>query len=87
MPILNNIMDHKVIVPAIRQGLEQGRRESREAAKQEEAIIILKRLISERFGALPVSAEERLSKLSTAELEDLGVRLFKVASMTDLFDC
>ncbi len=75
-----------VIGPAIRQGLEQGRRENREAAKQEEAVIILRRLITKRFGTLPTSVEDRLSKLSLAELEDLGDRFVDATSMTDLFD-
>jgi flagellar biosynthesis/type III secretory pathway protein FliH len=90
MPILNDIMDHRVIGPAIRkgiaQGLEQGRRESTEKARQEEAVAILRRQITKRFGTLPASFENRLTESSTAELEDLSERFVDATSITDLFD-
>ncbi len=86
MPILNDIMDHKVIGPAIREGLEQGRKEGREEGRESEAMAYTRRLINERFGPLPPAAEDRLSKLSTTELEDLGVRLLKATSLADLFE-
>jgi hypothetical protein len=35
MPILDDIMDHNIIGPAIRKGLEQGRREGRLEAMRE----------------------------------------------------
>ena len=78
MPILDDIMDHDVIGPAIRQGLQQGR--------QEGELAILRRLIQKRFGPLPAWADERLTKSSIADLEDLSLRLLDVSNINDLFD-
>jgi len=73
MPILNDIMDHEVIGPAIRQGRQEGRSE------------ILKRLLEMRFGSLPAWVEPRLSALSVSELDDLLVRVFDVTRLEELF--
>ena len=90
MPILDDIMDHDVIGPAIRRGLEQGREEGREEGREQgtqtEALAYTRRLLSRRFGTLPTAIEDRLSKLSTIELEDLGVRLLDATALSDLFD-
>ena len=48
-------------------------------------VTILRRQLTKRFGALPAAIDERLSMLSTAELEDLSVRLFDVKSLDELF--
>ncbi|HMJ62214.1 MAG TPA: DUF4351 domain-containing protein, partial [Bryobacteraceae bacterium] len=74
MPIMHDIMDHEIIGPAIRQGMQQ------------EGISILRRLIEKRFGPLPASAEERLTHLSITELEDLSIRVLDAKGMDDLFD-
>jgi predicted transposase YdaD len=82
MPILDDIMDHGVIGPAIRQGIQQGRQEGR----QEEGLAILRRQINKRFGPLPALAEQRLTKLSVAEIEDLSLRLLDAKTVVELFD-
>jgi predicted transposase YdaD len=68
LPILDDIMDHDVIGPAIRERMQKGRKE--------EGLSMLRRLIEKRFGPLSGWAEERLTKLSISEMEDLSVRLF-----------
>jgi len=73
MPILNDIMDHKIIGPAIRQGRQEGE------------LSMLRGLIGKRFGVIPPSIEERLSNLSVAELEAVSLRLFDARSLDDLF--
>jgi predicted transposase YdaD len=73
MPILDDIMDHDVIGPAIREGVQRGE------------LTILRRQLNKRFGALPAWAEERLTKLTTTELEDLSLRLFDAKSIDELF--
>jgi hypothetical protein len=92
MPILNDIMDHGVIGPAIRQGVEQGlaqgRREvvqAREEARHQEALVLLRRQINARFGSIAPSHDDQLAKLSLPDLEDLGVRLFTATSIYELF--
>ncbi len=81
MPILDDIMDHDVIGPAIREGLQQGRQEG----LQKGELTILRRQIGKRFGALPTAVDERLAKLSTAELEDISLRLLDAKSIEELF--
>jgi hypothetical protein len=68
MPILNDILDHEVI------GREYKRGE----------LTVLRRLIAKRFGSLPPWVEERLSKLSAKELEDLSVRVLDVTTIEEL---
>jgi predicted transposase YdaD len=86
MPILNDIMDHKVIGPAIREGLELGRREGAEQGRRDEAFAILRRQITKRFGPIPALVEVQLKQLSAAELEDLGERFVDAKSLAELFD-
>jgi len=86
MPILDDIMDHDVIGPAIRQGLERGLERGNQIGKHEEAMAYTRRLLTSRFGALPASVEDRLGRLSTAELEDLGVRILEAGNIGDLFE-
>jgi predicted transposase YdaD len=74
-------MDNDIIGPAIRQGLQQGRQEGR----QEGELTILRRLMIKRFGPLPSWADERLTTLSTTELEDLSLRLLDAPTINDLF--
>jgi len=93
MPIMHDIMDHEIIGPAIRQGLQQGmqqglaegRQQGLQQGKQQEGISILRRQIEKRFGPLAPALEERLSGLSIAELEDLPLRVLDAQSVNDLF--
>ncbi len=73
MPILNDIMDHGVFGPLIRQGRKEGE------------LTILRGLLGKRFGDLPAWVDERLTTLSTGELEDLSLRLFDAKSLEELF--
>jgi hypothetical protein len=82
IPILNDILDHKVIGPAIKQGLRQGLQQGR----QEGALAVLRKLIEKRFGALPVSVEECLASFTEPELEAVSVRVLDAKSIDDLFE-
>lgn len=68
MPILNDILEHKVL------GREYKRGE----------LAVVRRLIEKRFGSLPSWAEERLAGLSPSELEDLSVRVSDATTLEDL---
>jgi hypothetical protein len=81
MPILLDIMDHSVIGPAIRKGLEQGRQEGRKQALQG----VLARQIKRKFGSLPTRVKSRLAKLSEPELDDLALRLLDASQLEELF--
>ena len=47
---------------------------------------MLRRLIQKRFGAFPAWADERMSKLSVTEIEDLSLRLLDAKDLDELFD-
>jgi len=73
MPILNDILDHEVLGREFKKGRQEGR--------QEGELIILRRLIEKRFGAMPSWAEKRLATKSVSELEELSVRVLDVQSL------
>ncbi len=73
MPILNDILDHDLLGPAILQGRQEGRQE------------VLRRMLQKRFGQIPDWVETRLTSLPAADLDELGVRLLDAAAFEDLF--
>jgi hypothetical protein len=58
VPILNDILDHEVIGPEIKKGIQMGELKT------------LRRQIKKRFGTVPNWGVERLVKLSAKELEE-----------------
>ena len=93
MPILNDILDHKVLGREFKrgrqEGLEEGRQEGleegRQEGRQEGELSLLRSQIEKRFGPLPASAERELARRSGQELSDLGLRLLDVNSLEELF--
>jgi len=77
MPILDDIMDHDFLGPLIRQGRQEG------IIRGE--LTILRHQLRKRFGELPAWVDDRLTNLSTSELEDLSLRLFDAKSIDELF--
>ena len=90
MPILDDIMDHDVIGPAIRQGrqegISEGRQEGIHQGRREEVLKLFGGLIARRFGPLPASLDERLTKLSIAELEELSLRVLDARTIDELLN-
>ncbi len=84
MPILNDILEHKVLGREFKKGREQGLEQGLEQGRQGEALRVLQRLIERRFGAIPSWVEQQLISLPAAELEDLSVRLLDAVSLEDL---
>jgi hypothetical protein len=80
MPILNDIMDHEVIGPAIRQGLKRGREEGEKAA----SLKLVKLFVEKRFGEIPAYVEARLTAMSTDELDLIAGRVLDAPSLEDL---
>lgn len=72
MPILNDIMDHQVIGPAIRKGRLEGERS------------IILRQITRRFGPIPVSARKRIESFTAVKLERISLRLLDASSLKEL---
>lgn len=80
MPVTENILDHELIGPAYRSGLQQGRVEGR--LEGERAVLL--KLLEKRFGPLPASVTARLDQSSTEALEDIGIRLLDAGSLEEL---
>jgi hypothetical protein len=76
MPIHIDILENKVLGREFKRGLHEG--------KLEGELTVLRRQIEKRFGAMPSWAEERLAGRSTAELEELSMRVLDAPSMEDL---
>jgi predicted transposase YdaD len=81
MPILNDIMDHKILGPAIRQGRREGRKEGLQEGKQE----VLRRILQKRLGQIPDWVETRLMSLPAADLDELSVRILDASAFEELF--
>ena len=68
MPILNYLLDNKVLGREFKRG----------------ELTVLRRQIEKRFGAIPNWAEERLVGRSATDLEELSVRVLDAQSIEDL---
>ena len=68
-PLLNDILDNRVLGREFKRG----------------ELSLLRRQIEECFGPIPKWAEDRLTALSAAELEELGVRVLKAKTIEELF--
>ncbi len=68
MPILNELLDNKVLGREFKRG----------------ELTVLRRQIEKRFGAIPGWAEERLADRSASDLEELSVRVLDAQSLEDL---
>jgi predicted transposase YdaD len=81
MPVLNDIMDNKVIGPAIRQGRAEGRAEGR----MEGQVEIVLSMVEKRFGRIPPAVGQRIAALKPAQLKRVGLRLLDAQRIEDLF--
>src|SRR5262249_32412623 len=67
VPVLNDILENKVLGREYRRGIEEG--------VQQGELALLRRQILGRFGTLPEWADARLSDSSASEIEVFGLRL------------
>ncbi len=86
MPILDDIMDNKVLGPERRKGIEIGREEGLEQGRQEGERKIVLRQIAKRFGPVPAAARKRIDALSASKLERIALRLLDAGSLDELLD-
>jgi hypothetical protein len=84
MPILEDIMDHDLLGPAIRQGMKQGLQEGLKQGQHQQGLATLRKLVLKRFGKLPDWADERLAKMSARRLQSLSVKLLDAKSLEEL---
>ncbi len=96
MPVIIDIMQNRVLGPAIRKALKQGRKqgreegvkEGREEGRQEGVkdgeLNLLTRQLEKRFGPLPPWAKRSLAAKSGSELEELSVTIDEATSLKNL---
>jgi DNA-binding FrmR family transcriptional regulator len=77
MPVLNDIMDNKVVGPLLRQGRAEGRIEGQ--------LEILRSQIEKRFGRIPPAVAQRIAALKPAQLKRVALRLLDAQRIEDLF--
>lgn len=80
MPLLNDIMDHDLFGPRIRQATDLGRAEGR--AEGEQTIVI--RLLEKRFGTVPAWARQRIEAMPATRIEQVAIRLLDAESLEEL---
>ena len=96
-----DVMENKVLGPAIRQGLEQGleqgrlegrsegriegRVEGRVEGRMEGMAQVLETLLEKRFGKLPAAARERLFSASPADLATWSLHVLDAATLEEFF--
>lgn len=88
MPITESLLDHDLLGPVLKRGIEQGRQEGRQEGIQsgthQGIETVLLRQMEKRFGPLPSWANSRLAGLTTPELQDLSLRLLDVQTLDEL---
>lgn len=84
MPILDDLMDHDLLGPAIRQGRQEGLQEGRQEGRLEGERHFLDHLITLRFGSIPEWAASRLDSCTVADLERIGSQLFDAKTLEQL---
>jgi hypothetical protein len=85
VPVLNDILENKVLGREYRGGVEEGVLQGVQQGIQQGELTLLRRQIERRFGTLPEWAEARLSASSPSEIEVFGLRLLDAESLEDLF--
>jgi flagellar biosynthesis/type III secretory pathway protein FliH len=72
------------IIKGIQQGIQQGIQEGIQQGIQEGQQALIMRLLERRVGEIVPEILNRISQLSSEELENLGVALFDFTSASDL---
>jgi len=93
VPVLDSILDNKILGPpykrglkqGLEEGLEKGLKKGREEGKLEGERLVLMRQIEKRFGTIPAATRRRLDRLTTAQMEEAALRLLDAARLDEIF--
>ena len=86
MPVLDSLLDHKVLGHEFKKGLAQGLEQGLEQGRNEGEAALLRRLLEHRFQKLPKWVDRKLANATTAQLEEWGERFAKRKSLAAIFD-
>jgi hypothetical protein len=92
VPVVIDIMANKVlgrerrkgIEQGLERGLERGMKKGLSEGQLKGELTILRRQLEKKFGPIPAWADERLSKATVPEIEELAVRLLDAATLDEL---
>ena len=74
------------VTSAERFGIEKGLQQGLQQGRQEEAVVLLQRLLTHRFGRLPDAVCARLTSASIEQLETWMLNVLDAESLDDFFD-
>ncbi len=74
----------EIVTSWMEQGIQRGRQEGLQQGKQQEAVSLIMRQLTRRFGVLTPQLQERIQSLSVNQLEDLGEALLDFTTAADL---
>ena len=77
-------LERSVNMPYVTSAQRIGRAEGRQEGRQEGEVLLLRRLLMRRFGALPEWAEQRLAQATVEQVETWGDRVLEAASLTEV---
>jgi hypothetical protein len=80
-----DVMENKILGPAIRKGLEQGLQKGREEGQLQGRHALLQRQLTVKFGTLPAWAQSRLASGTTDEIDAWATRILTSTSLEDTF--
>lgn len=80
-----DVMENKILGPAILQGKLEGKLEGKIEGKIEGKQELLRNLLTQKFGPLPAWAEERLTTGSAEQLNRWAQLILSAASLDELF--
>ena len=66
-------------------GHKAGRKEGREEGREEGMLVILQRLLTQRFGPLDADLQQRLQTASPAQLETWAERVLEARDLEEVF--
>ena len=78
-----NVMENKILGPAIRMSLEQGLEQSREKGRIQGKQELFRDLLIEKFGPLPEWASQRLKSATAEEFKSWAGRILTSTSLED----
>jgi hypothetical protein len=81
VPVLNSLLDHKVLGREFKKGLEQGLEQGRLEGEGS----LLRRQLEHRFKKLPKWATDELATATPAQIEEWGERLLEKKSLAAIF--
>jgi hypothetical protein len=85
VPVLNSLLDHKVLGREFKKGREQGRNEGLEQGRAEGEAKLLRRQLEHRFKKLPKWVADELATATPAQIEGWGERLLEEETLAAIF--